>query len=173
MSEIHELRAKKDEFLANDPASPLGPEQRERFDGLEYFRVDPAYRVRATVTEFEPQRVVVLETSRGSGAHFWRFGWAKFELFGKRECLTLYLPADSTRRDSFFVPFTDLTTGGQSYAGGRYLDVRPDPDGLVTLDFNLAYNPYCAYDPRWDCVKPPVENHVEQPVRAGERVFPG
>lgn len=172
MSQAHEWRAQRDEFFENDPGSPLTPAQRERFQGLEYFRANPAYRIRASITEFTPLRSVTLGTSKGGQAHFWRYGWAKFTLFGKPECVTLYIPIDSLSRDSFFIPFTDETNGKQTYGGGRYLDATRDPDGLVTLDFNLAYNPYCAYNSRWSCVLPPVENHIEQPVRAGERIYP-
>ena len=171
-AQLQALRAEKDETFANDRSSPLTPAQRARFDGLEYFRADAAYSVRAEIEEFAQQRTVTLGTSQGGQAHFWRYGFAKFTLLGKQESLTLFLPVESNRRDTFFAPFLDKTNREQTYGGGRYLDLTRDADGKLTIDFNLAYNPYCAYNHAWSCVLPPVENTIDQPVRAGERIFP-
>jgi uncharacterized protein len=171
MRDIYTHREEKDALFANPANSPLTPNQLARFAGLDYFRPASQYIVRATVTVFETQKIVTLETSKGGTKHFYRHGWAKMELLDKRECLTLYLPADDPQAPLFFVPFLDSTNGQQSYPHGRYLELAKDPDGLLTIDFNFAYNPYCAYNSRWDCVMAPVENTIEQPVRAGERVF--
>jgi uncharacterized protein (DUF1684 family) len=74
-------------------------------------------------------------------------------------------------RGRFFLPFKDGTTGGETYAGGRYLDPRARPDGSLVVDFNYAYNPYCAYGEGWSCPVPPVENEVTAPIEAGELAF--
>jgi uncharacterized protein len=171
MRDIYTYREEKDALFTNPKGSPLTQDQLAGFAGLDYFRPAPQYIVRATVTVFEAQKIVTLDTSKGSTKHFYRHGWAKMELLGKRECLTLYLSADDPQSPQFFVPFLDSTNGQQSYHHGRYLDLTKDADGLITLDFNFAYNPYCAYNSRWDCVRAPIENTIEQPVRAGERAF--
>jgi uncharacterized protein (DUF1684 family) len=168
--DIYTHREEKDALFAGSN-SPLTPEQRSIFTGLDYFRNDSRYIVRAQVTIFEAQKIVTLETSKGNTQHFYRHGWAKMELLGKRECLTLYVPSDQPNSPQFFVPFLDSTNGSLTYSHGRYLDLVRDEDGLITIDFNFAYNPYCAYSSRWDCVMPPIENTIEQPVRAGERLF--
>jgi uncharacterized protein len=71
--------------------------------------------------------------------------------------------------DRFFVPFMDATSGTETYAAGRYIEAELDANGNIMIDFNEAYNPYCAYSPRWSCPIPPVENRLKVPLRAGEK----
>lgn len=171
-NDIYAFRDQRDAAFVDEGRSPLTAAQRSRFTGLEYYRIDARYTVRASITVFEQRRLVTLETSRGNTKHFYRYGWAKTEINGKRECLTLYQPYEDPQTQQFFAPFLDSTNGQQTYHHGRYLDLFVDPDGMITLDFNLAYNPNCAYNGRWDCVIAPIENTIEQPVKAGERLYP-
>ena len=103
----------------------------------------------------------------------WRkAGKLKFSLHGQAYTLTAFVSAEDTARRRLFVPFRDLTAGLETYAAGRYLDLDRTPTGLYDLDFNLAYQPYCYYDAKYDCPIPPAENRLSVPIRAGERIRP-
>jgi uncharacterized protein (DUF1684 family) len=110
-----------------------------------------------------------LEGRRGGVQRYRREGALTFEVSGQPAQITLYDASD----DGFFVPFRDATSGRETYGAGRYLEAEAQSDGLVVVDFNEAYNPYCAYNARWTCPIPPSENWLQVPIRAGERSFPG
>jgi uncharacterized protein (DUF1684 family) len=163
-------RAGRDELFASHPQSPLP--DRAGFSGLPYFPFDPAARVTADVGPAERRRFEV-EASAGEPMAFVRFAVARFTLGGTDCELELYwLDAYG---GGVFVPFADATSGAETYGAGRYLldtvkgaDLGTE-DGRLVLDFNLAYNPSCSYDPRWACPLPPPANRLPLPVRAGER----
>jgi uncharacterized protein len=165
-------RAGRDELFARHPQSPLPPEQRDGFHRLPYFPFDPAARVTAAVEPGEARRYE-LEASAGEPMAFVRFGVARFELGGADCELELYwLDAYG---GGLFLPFADATSGAETYGAGRYLldtvkgaDLGSE-DGRLVLDFNLAYNPSCSYDPRWACPLSPPANRLATEVRAGER----
>jgi uncharacterized protein len=174
------FRRGKDELFRTHPQSPI--EDREAFTGLAYFPADPAYRVAA---DFEPMRdpaELVIDTGGEDGAiRYRRAGMLRFTLEGTEcELLVLSLIAYA---GGLFLPFKDTTSRGETYGGGRYLfDTVKNTDGLVlevrtgslrvVVDFNYAYNPSCAYSPRWACPLAPPENVLPIPVRAGEKNFP-
>lgn len=164
-------RRRKDAFFAS-ANSPLPPEARAAFAGLAYFPPDPARRFEVEVEPLggEP---VELGTTTGEPRAFARFGLARFDLDGTPASLVLYAPLGEEAPARVFVPFRDATNGAETYGAGRYLDapLRGDPDAwFVTLDFNLAYAPYCAYGEGWTCPLPPRENWLTAPVRAGEKL---
>jgi len=112
---------------------------------------------------------IEMQTTTGGTQVFERAGVVRFEVEGEPTAVTLFASDDST---DLFVPFRDATSGKETYGAGRYLDVEPaGPDGVVELDFNVAYNPYCAYNPEYSCPIPPGENWLAVPIRAGERDF--
>ena len=163
-------RAGRDELFASHPQSPLP--DRAGFSGLPYFPFDPAARVTADVGPAERRRFEV-EASAGEPMAFVRFAVGRFTLGGTDCELELYwLDAYG---GGVFVPFADATSGAETYGAGRYLldtvkgaDLGTE-DGRLVLDFNLAYNPSCSYDPRWACPLAPPANRLPLPVRAGER----
>jgi uncharacterized protein len=165
-------RAGRDELFARHPQSPLAPERRAGFAGLEYFPFDPAARITAEVGPAEHRRYE-LDASVGEPMAFVRFAVARFALGGEACELELYwLDAYG---GGLFVPFADATSGAETYGAGRYLldtvkgaDLGTE-DGRLVLDFNLAYNPSCSYDPRWACPLSPPANRLPIAVRAGER----
>jgi uncharacterized protein (DUF1684 family) len=165
-------RAEKDQFLAQHRQSPIPPEDREDFDGLEYFDPDPDYRVEATVTVHDDPEQLDLDTSDGRSIRYDRVVTFTFDLGGERRELHGYRRPDEDSR-TVFVPFRDKTTGQQTYEGGRYMELEPDrtlEDGDdVTVDFNLAYTPFCAFSDSFSCPLPPEENWLETTVAAGER----
>jgi uncharacterized protein len=171
MSELDAFRKEKDEFFRDDPRSPLLPEQRADFAGLAYFDEELSLRIEATLdTDVDRDEDIVMQTSTGETQHYRRAGKVRFEVGGRPAEVTLY---QSWGEEELFLPFRDATSGKATYGAGRYLEVEPPGrDGGVVLDFNLAYNPYCAYNPDWSCPIPPGENWLAVPIEAGERDFP-
>jgi uncharacterized protein len=166
-------RAGRDDLFARHPQSPLPDGERAGFRGVAYFDYEPSARVLATVAPVEPVTLDI--ATSGNGAYrFTRFGSATFELGGHGLALELYWLEGYG--GGVYLPFADATSGTTSYGGGRYLldtvkgaDLGTE-DGRLVLDFNFAYNPSCAYDPRWVCPLAPPANRLPVDVRAGERV---
>ena len=174
VSELIGFRADKDAFFRDHPSSPLTDEQRAAFPGLAYFDEDPAFVVRAPLEAegVDTREPIQMQTTTGGTQTYRRAGVARFEVDGEAARVTLF--ASEGMGDALFLPFRDATSGRETYGAGRYLEVEPPgPDGTVQIDFNLAYNPYCAYNPEWSCPIPPGENWLAVAIRAGERSFPG
>jgi hypothetical protein len=171
-AELRAKREEKDSFFAEHPQSPIPPAEREGFDGLSYFDPDPAYRVAATVTVHDRPDPVEMETSAGTVVRYLREATLEFELDGETYSLAGYRQ-EGDDSETLFVPFRDKTTGQQTYEGGRYMELEPDrqlADGeAITLDFNLAYTPFCAFSDTFACPLPPEENWLETTIEAGER----
>ena len=177
--ELESKRDEKDDFFAEHPQSPIPPEERDSFDGLEYFTPDPTYRVTATVETHDDPEVVLMETTAGREMRYLRVATLEFDLEREDEALedgTYELAAyqlESPNEEPLFVPFRDKTTGQQTYQGGRYMELAPDRDladgDELVVDFNLAYSPFCAYSETFDCPLPPEENWLEVTIPAGER----
>ncbi|MFT4883665.1 MAG: hypothetical protein ACI8U4_001174 [Natronomonas sp.] len=175
--ELQSYRAQKDEQFASSRQSPLPPEEREGFDGLDYFEPAPDYRVEATVELVDSDETVTMETTADGEQLYERAARLHFELedaSGETDEHTLvaYQRVDH-EGGSLFIPFRDKTTGQQTYPGGRYMELHTEgelEDGAtVPLDFNLAYSPFCAYSEAYECPLPPQENWLEVAVAAGER----
>ena len=142
------------------------------FSRLTYFEPDPRFVVAAKVERFANPKPVELMTSRGLKKSYERYAALRFAIDG-RPCSLIAFHMVGTPERSLFVPFRDRTSGKDSYGAARFLDVEL-PSGAaseVTLDFNAAYNPYCAYSPAWNCTLPPPENELAVAVAAGERTF--
>ncbi|HEV8565461.1 MAG TPA: DUF1684 domain-containing protein [Actinomycetota bacterium] len=161
---LRRFRAMKDEFFATDPSSPLTPPQRAGFRGLAYFPPNPELVVEAEIRAYGSPPNVDLVTSCGDTERYRRAGAVWFEVAGVPAAIMLF----RSGRGELFVPFRDSTSGTETYGAGRYLEARSLEDGRAILDFNYAYNPYCAYSPEWRCPIPPIENHLTVPIRAGE-----
>ena len=164
-------REEKDEFFADHPQSPIPPAHRDDFSGLDYFEPDPEYSVEATVTVHDDPDPVQMETTASNPVRYLRIVTFEFELGGEEHSLAGYRQADDD--DGIFVPFRDKTTGQETYYQGRYMELEPaeepaDGDAVI-LDFNLAYNPFCAYSETFACPLPPEENWLGTVVRAGEK----
>ncbi|UIO99476.1 DUF1684 domain-containing protein [Halobaculum sp. CBA1158] len=175
VSQLREMRAEKDEFFASDPQSPLDPAHSDGFDGLDYFDPNPAYRVEADVTVHDDLETTELTVRNGTAERFHEVATLSFTVptadgDAVEETLSA-LRAEGSR--ALFLPFRDKTTGQQTYDGGRYMDLHPKGDladvDAVTLDFNLAYTPFCAFSDAFACPLPPTENWLDVAVPAGER----
>ena len=180
MSELEEFRQRKDEFFRTGDESPLPADERESFAGLKYFPENPALRFLVSLAP-TPEEELEFETSSGEKKRFKRIGKLGFSVEGQPAQLTLYFHereiATERKRGqhqaesgSYFLPFRDLTSGQETYGAGRYLEVKK-VDEKFELDFNYAYNPYCAYAPNYSCPLPPLENWLKVPIEAGEKKF--
>jgi len=166
MSELELFRKEKDEFFRESHESPLLPEQRAAFGGLSYFPEDPAFRLAVEVSRFPEEKEVKIQTNTGDVQTYRRFGRFVFEVEGQPAELTIF-----ENENGYFLPFADSLAGRETYGAGRYLEPERQADGRFEVDFNLAYNPYCAYNEHWSCPITPPENRVKVPIRAGERIF--
>lgn len=170
---VRDFRAAKDEMMRSE-GSPLPPEGRANFQGLRYYPPDPSMRV---VGRFVPEEAPVatsLMTSTGEERSMVQVGRIRFTLKASGspgDSLELVLfRSDSADGGGWFLPFADGTSGGTTYGAGRYLDVEgPDEENRLMLDFNYAYNPYCAYNDRFSCPLVPVDNVLPVRIEAGER----
>jgi uncharacterized protein len=157
-------------ILVHDPESP----DQKAFRHLLWFPADPAYRFEVHVEPFPEATVVRLGTTAGLVKSFRRQGRVTFQADGKPQTLAVFLPegADPSDPDAYFIPFRDGTSGGESYAVGRYASLAKDADGRWFLDLNEAGSPNCAYNPNWNCPIPPAENTLAVAIRAGEKTYP-
>jgi uncharacterized protein (DUF1684 family) len=172
------FRAGRDELFRTHPQSPLGDAARAAFTGLRYFAPDAAFRVTAQLEPVSEGEPLSIDTGGEDGVIVLRRAGVLHFRIGDADCrLTLF--AMAAYGHGLFLPFRDATAGEQTYGGGRYLaDTVKDTDGLclevragsreVELDFNYAYNPSCAYDPRWACPLAPPENRLDIAIPAGE-----
>jgi uncharacterized protein (DUF1684 family) len=167
--EVARARADKDEQFRNSTDSPIPPERRSAMLPLPYFPIDEDARVPAVLQRSENGPVVEMPTSTGKRREMRRVGVLQFTFKGQSHTLSAFSEAGAPV-NRLFVPFTDLTTGTESYAAGRYLDLDPTPTGIYNIDFNRAYHPFCYFDARFDCPYPPSENRLKVAVRAGERL---
>ncbi len=161
------MRKDKDQAFRAEPWSPVPHAERRTFAGLAYYAPDPRYRQAVVLEEAETERLEV-PLSTGGTRTYTRVARIRLPLPEGEAVLAAY-ETEGAGDGSLFVPFRDGTSGKETYGAGRYLEVHPTDDGRWLVDFNLAYNPYCAYSEEYACPLPPAENWLRIPVRAGER----
>ena len=168
---LRTTRDAKDRAFRDAGDSPVPADRRDDLLPLAYFPADPTYNAVAVLRlPSSPQPVMEMPTSTGLRRQMTRVGSLEFNLKGQALTLTAFVETNGPGTNQLFVPFTDVTTGTETYAGGRYLDLERNGTGIYELDFNVAYHPYCYFDVRFDCPYPPPENRLPLPVRAGERL---
>jgi uncharacterized protein (DUF1684 family) len=165
-----EFRKGKDEFFATGHDSPMAHTVGHSFKGLKYFGPDQKYRIATKLRRHDNPEKVTMITSKGTRQLFYRLGYFEFDIEGKRIRLQAY---KSVERESneLFIPFKDGTSGRESYDAARYLDIEETPDESYLIDFNYAYNPYCAYSDDYICPLPPKENGLDIKIPAGEMKY--
>jgi uncharacterized protein len=174
MSALDEFRKDKDDFFKNDPQSPLAADQKRAFAGLNYFPETPSLRLELPLEKVPLPKPVVLPTSTGEAREYMHIGQVRFDVAGQETVLQVY-----TDDYGYFLPFVDATAPGETYGAGRYLEPHDASagsaqgldNGTLLVDFNLAYNPYCAYNEHWSCPLPPRENRLKVRIEAGEKKF--
>lgn len=171
-----EYRLQKDEAFKTEAWSPLTAEDKKIFKGLNYFPYDISWRYKVSMRIYEQQDSTTISGSReGDIRPALRYGYFEFTRDDKKQHLEVIkiLPRNKDGQAHFFLGFWDETSGRESYAGGRYIDLEENPENEYVLDFNYAYNPYCAYSHRYSCAIPPLENRLTVAVKAGERNYKG
>ncbi|MGB8705145.1 MAG: DUF1684 domain-containing protein [Gillisia sp.] len=155
--------------------SPLTAEDRENFEGLNFFDIDTAYTVEAKFVRTPAESPFVMHTTTDRMPIYVKYGEVYFTLKGKKYKLNVYqsqqLKNDPQYLDYLFLPFTDKTNGRESYGGGRYIDLRIPATNTITIDFNKAYNPYCAYSKGYSCPIPPAENDLDIRIPVGVKKY--
>ncbi len=165
MSALTRFRQQKDDFFRSSPDSPIA--DAVGFEKLDYYDEDRSLALELEIQPGDGSEVRI-QTSDGQERVYTREALVSFEVDGKDTSLTLY---GTDHGDGYFLPFRDATSGKETYGAGRYLDIHPQSGGYVTIDFNLAYNPYCAYNDAYSCPLPPGENWLQVPIRAGEKDY--
>ena len=169
-AKIGAIRAAKDESFKADPESPIPADKKASLLPLAYYPIDESYSVPAVLEPSADRTRLEVPTSIGKIRQLERIGALKFSLKGQPLRLTAFRDLESQDVNRLFVPFSDLTSGTETYPAGRYMELDPTPTGIYLVDFNIAYNPYCYYSPEYDCPYPPKENRLGVPIRAGERI---
>ena len=158
--------------------SPLKKKDLKNFNGLNFFAVDSSFIVTANLTRIENAPVFEMATTTDRKPLYKEYGLLRFNINGQDLELTIYQSQDDLRdekyKDYLFLPFTDNTSGNESYGGGRYMDVMitdVKDDNTIELNFNNTYNPYCAYNDDYSCPLTPRKNHIDIEIKAGIKAF--
>ena len=169
--EVRSARLEKDAYFRDDSDSPISSGHRSHFKGLNYYPADPSYKILARLERFENPDQVMIVTSKGTQQVYLKYGALVFEVLGRKLKLFVYKSTEDPFSRSLFVPFSDATSGVETYKSGRYLDLEEQGGDDYDLDFNMAYNPYCAYNEDYVCPIPPRENRLAIKILAGEKNF--
>jgi uncharacterized protein (DUF1684 family) len=177
VEEVRTQRVRKDAFFSSEePDNPVPKDKRAQFLPLSYYDIDPDYRVPAALAVASDQPVFDMPTSTGKMRKVTQIGILSFVVKGQSLTLTAFAgegPGGRPDMSKLFLPFSDATSGKDTYAAGRFLDLDRTATGVYVIDFNDAYNPYCAYNPTFDCPLPPRSNRLTVAVTAGEKIRPG
>ncbi|MSO53493.1 MAG: DUF1684 domain-containing protein [Acidobacteria bacterium] len=169
-AQIAAQRAAKDAAFKSAPGDPVPADKMAAMVPLSYFPIDELYAVPATLEPAAERTRLQVPTSTGKIRDLERIGTLKFMVKGQKMSLTAFHELDQPQITRLFVPFSDFTNGAETYSAGRYMELDPTPTGIYVVDFNVAYHPFCYYNPEYDCPYPPKENRLTMPIRAGERL---
>ncbi|PID69521.1 MAG: hypothetical protein CR989_01100 [Flavobacteriales bacterium] len=170
-AEIKNFQYQLNREFADKKESPLTAIDLKNFTTLPFFKIDSTYRISAEFTLEENPKIFAMPTTTDRLPLYKKYGTATFELNGKRHSLSVYQNQELIQQPKYknhlFIPFTDSTNGNETYGGGRYIDVEIPRGDTLIIDFNKAYNPYCAYNTDYSCPIPPAENKLRIAVKAG------
>ena len=167
--EIEVSRTEKNKEFKISEESPLTDKQKEIFKTLSYYPISEKYKVSAKFLKNDHEQIVMMAITHGSQRGYFVYGTAHFQLEGRELDLIVYKPVKSLE-DYLFIPFYDETSADLTYGGGRYLEPIIIDDSTIEIDFNLAYNPYCAYNHAYRCPIPPPDNKLKALILAGEKI---
>ena len=172
LDSVLQERLAKDEFFKASAESPIPAQDKSGFRGLSYYPIDPNLRFILKLHRFPIPKQIRIGTNTGEIRSALLYGYFDFQMGAKACRLQVYRTEDALEQGpSLFIPFRDETTGRETYGSGRYLDLAENTTGTYDLDFNRAYNPYCAYNSTYSCPLPPAENTLAVPIRAGEKKY--
>ena len=170
-----EFQANLNKEFANREESPLTDEDFKIFQSLDFYPIDEKFTVEAKFVSTPKEKVFKMKTSTTRLPEYKKYGELLFQIDGKSFKLNVYQNIELSKKEGYedylFLPFSDLTCGKESYIGGRYIDMRIPKTKTVTIDFNKAYNPYCAYNHKYSCPIVPLENDLPIEILAGVKKF--
>jgi uncharacterized protein (DUF1684 family) len=171
IKKLMDTRAEIDSLMRQGSKSPIPPDKKNVLLPLQYFAPDFSYSAPAALELSPPgsRPVAPMPTSTGGVDQYERVGFLRFTLQGQEYSLGAFVPSNTQAISELFVPFKDETNGNETYSAGRYLNLEPTNSGLYEIDFNYAYNPYCAYNTEYECPYPPPSNQLKVAIRAGEK----
>jgi uncharacterized protein (DUF1684 family) len=166
-------RAARDEDFKSGENSPIPKQNRTGFRGLSYYPLNPVLRFSVRLNRYPSPKQIRMGTNTGEIRSGLRYGYFDFQVGGQSCRLQVYRLDDTSGNQgpSLFVPFRDATSGNETYAAGRYIDLAENTIGNYDLDFNRAYNPFCAYNSKFSCPVPPAENKLKVSILAGEKNY--
>lgn len=176
-----EIEAHREQYKADFKAEDYSPfyNHPKLLKKMRFYSADVSYVVISKVELTPGAQPFDIATYSGITKPFRQYAWLTFNLNGQATKMAIYQSLNTIKipayKEYLFLPFKDITSGDKTYGGGRYLDfsISDIRDGQLRLDFNKAYNPYCAYSDGYNCPIPPVENHVDIKIEAGEKVYKG
>ncbi len=175
LKEAQEFQKKLNAEFTDSITSPLLPKDLKEFKGLYFFSIDTNYVVKAKFFKSKNQKTFKMKTTGDRTPTYRKFGELHFELDGQKLVLNVYQNIELLRnpkyKDYLFLPFSDETNGKETYIGGRYIDLKIPKTDTIILDFNQAYNPYCAYNYKYSCPIVPLENDLKVAINAGVKKF--
>jgi uncharacterized protein (DUF1684 family) len=173
IASIENERKAKDISFKNDPDSPFNHKSKIHFEPLKYYDVIPSFVFQCKLYQYPIKDTIKLFGTKGEERKTVRFGYVKFNYDKKDYKINVYKGSTKSGQEYYSIWFTDKTTGDETYGVGRYLDFEYNltPDFIYTIDFNLAYNPYCSYSPEYSCAIPLKEDHIDLSIKAGEKRF--
>ncbi len=173
VSGIQKERDQKDIEMLTDEKSPIPDEEKATFKKLNYFKPDPEYRIEASFKRFDQASRFLMKTTTDRLPEYSLYGVVNFSYKGKNYSLNVYQNIELVKKPGYekhlFLPFNDETNDKETYGGGRFLDLTETGENTLVVDFNLAYNPYCAYNHKYSCPIPPAENNLKVKIEAGEK----
>lgn len=174
-TEVKKFQDKINSEYADAKTSPLEEKDLNNFKTLEFYPVSNKYFVNAKLVKAKNEKAFEMKTSTARKPKYIKYGTLFFVIDGKSLKLNVYQDVELSKtneyKDYLFLPFSDLTSGKESYIGGRYIDLKIPKGNTITIDFNQAYNPYCAYNHRYSCPIVPLENDLDVAIKAGVKTF--
>lgn len=173
ISEIEKFRDGKNDFMKNDSQSPFNFKGKVHFEPLKYYDPDPDFVFHSKLFEYDKKDTIIIFGTKGEERKVVRYGFVKLNYDGREYQVNVYEGASNTGEKYYSIWFTDKTTGEETYGVGRYIDfeLNPDKDFVYTIDFNLSYNPFCAYSPDYSCAIPTKEDYIDLAIEAGEKNY--
>ncbi|PHS64901.1 MAG: hypothetical protein COB12_07440 [Flavobacterium sp.] len=175
IKEIEKVQHELNEEYSNPKTSILDSLDQLTFKGLHFYPINLKFKVEAKFVRTPDEKPFLMKTSSERLPEYVKYGEAHFTIDGKDLVLNIFQSTNHENKEGFedylFIPYTDLTSGDGSYGGGKYIDGRIPEGDTISIDFNKAYNPYCAYSHRYSCPIPPEENDLLVRIEAGVKAY--
>jgi uncharacterized protein (DUF1684 family) len=166
-------QAQKDSFMQFDSNSPFNQDPNAHFAPLKYYEPNESFKFQSKLYEYEPKDTIIILGTKGEERKVLKYGYVLFNYEGSEYKINVYQGVSRSGEEYHSIWFTDKTTGDETYGVGRYIDfeLNPEKEFIYTIDFNLAYNPYCAYSAKYSCAIPTKEDYIDLAIKAGEKRF--